>query len=69
MPHVFDRFYRAGNVGELIVGTGMGLAGVRFAIEAHGGTVHVESTEGVGSAFIVELPLSCPGPAQVGTQQ
>lgn len=64
LPYVFDRFYRAGNVGELIVGTGMGLAGVRYAVEAHGGRVNVESAEGVGSSFIIELPLSCPSPAQ-----
>jgi signal transduction histidine kinase len=69
LPHVFDRFYRAGNVGEVIVGTGMGLAGVRHAIEAHGGQVGVESAEGVGSAFILELPLSCPGSAQADLQQ
>jgi signal transduction histidine kinase len=60
LPHVFDRFYRAGNAGDLIVGTGMGLAGVRFAVEAHGGRVTVDSTEGVGSSFLVELPLACP---------
>jgi signal transduction histidine kinase len=64
LPHVFDRFYRAENVGELIVGTGMGLAGVRYAVEAHGGLVSVESAEGVGSAFILELPLFCPVSAQ-----
>jgi len=69
VPHVFDRFYRAGNAGGLIVGTGMGLAGVRFAVEAHGGQVTVESTEGAGSSFYVELPLACPDSTQAVTHQ
>ena len=64
-PHVFDRFYRAGNAGGLIVGTGMGLAGVRFAVEAHGGRVTVESTEGAGSSFYVGLPPARPDSTQV----
>jgi signal transduction histidine kinase len=68
VSHVFDRFYRAGNVGDQIVGTGVGLAGVRNAVEAHGGTVEVESREGKGSTFTVRLPIgnlpgSC-GPAE-----
>jgi signal transduction histidine kinase len=65
LPHIFDRFYRAANVGDRIVGTGMGLAGVRHAVEAHAGRVTAESQEGVGSTFIVELPLDCRGPAQL----
>jgi signal transduction histidine kinase len=67
LPHIFDRFYRAANVGDRIVGTGMGLAGVRHAVEAHGGRVTVDSQEGVGSTFIVELPLDCKEPAQIAT--
>jgi signal transduction histidine kinase len=68
LPHIFDRFYRAANVGDRIVGTGMGLAGVRHAVEAHGGRVAVDSHEGVGSTFIVELPLDCTEHAQVAPE-
>ncbi|MFL5760100.1 MAG: sensor histidine kinase [Thermomicrobiales bacterium] len=64
LPHIFDRFYRAANVGDRIVGTGLGLAGVHHAVEAHGGRVAVESNEGVGSTFVVELPLDCEDAAQ-----
>ena len=38
-------------------GTGLGLAIVREVFEAHGGRVNVESEEGAGSTFTVELPL------------
>src|SRR5262249_39733755 len=42
-------------------GLGLGLSIVRHLVEAHGGTVHAESAgEGLGSAFIVRLPV---GPA------
>jgi signal transduction histidine kinase len=68
LPHIFDRFYRAANVGDRIFGTGMGLAGVRHAVEAHGGQVAVDSLEGVGSTFIVELPLDCKEPAQIAPE-
>jgi len=56
LTHVFEPFYRAGNVAA-IPGAGIGLAGVRQIVEAHGGTIAVESEEGVGSTFTVRLPL------------
>jgi signal transduction histidine kinase len=68
LPHIFDRFYRAANVGDNIIGTGMGLAGVRHAVEAHGGRVAVDSDEGVGSTFNVELPLDCKEPAHIAPE-
>jgi len=57
LPHIFDRFYRGSNVPGKIVGTGIGLSGVRQIVEQHGGSVHVESAEGEGSTFTVVLPL------------
>jgi signal transduction histidine kinase len=56
-PHVFDPFRRGQNVGQ-IAGTGLGLAGVKAIVEEHGGTVEVESEEGIGSTFTVWLPLA-----------
>jgi signal transduction histidine kinase len=58
LPHVFDRFYRASNVIGRIAGTGIGLAGAMQLVEAHGGTIRVESAPGEGSTFFVRLPLS-----------
>jgi signal transduction histidine kinase len=60
LPRVFERFYRASNVDGLIDGSGLGLAGVRYIVEAHGGSIEVESRQGSGSAFTVRLPLALP---------
>jgi two-component system CheB/CheR fusion protein len=58
LPNVFERYRRGRNVVGKIAGAGIGLAGVRQIVEQHGGTVAVESTEGLGSTFIVRLPLA-----------
>lgn len=56
IDRVFDRFYRGAKVARRIPGTGLGLSGVKLIVEAHGGTVTVESVEGDGSTFTVRLP-------------
>ena len=63
LPHVFERFRRGANVGQ-VTGTGIGLAGARQIVELHGGTIAVTSQEGRGSTFTVRLPLA--GPADGG---
>ena len=60
LPHIFERFRRGENAVRHFGGTGLGLASVRAIVEAHGGTVTVESQEGVGSTFTVRLPLNSP---------
>jgi signal transduction histidine kinase len=57
LPHIFERFYRGGNVMGRISGTGIGLAGSRRIVDQHGGSIDVESQEGKGSTFTIRLPL------------
>jgi PAS domain S-box-containing protein len=58
--HLFEEFHRASNVIGRIAGTGIGLAAARHIVEQHGGTIGVETCEGVGSTFTVRLPLLPP---------
>jgi signal transduction histidine kinase len=54
---IFRKFVRGGRATELgIKGTGLGLALVRHIVTAHGGSVHLDSEEGRGSTFTIELP-------------
>lgn len=56
LPRLFSRFFRASNVTG-IAGTGIGLSLCRALLEAQGGTIDVQSTEGEGSLFTVRLPV------------
>ncbi len=57
LPHMFEQYYRASNVSASIPGNGIGLAGVRHVAQSHGGTVALESTEGVGTTVRLRLPF------------
>jgi signal transduction histidine kinase len=55
---VFERFYRGGDeLTRTVKGSGLGLTLVKQIVEAHHGTVHVESELGHGSTFSIRLPL------------
>jgi two-component system, OmpR family, sensor histidine kinase BaeS len=58
LPHVFDRFYRADASRQQDGSSGLGLAIVKSIVEAHGGTITVESAVGQGSTFTISLPAS-----------
>ena len=57
LPRIFDKFYRVKTVEtRQIVGTGLGLSIVKSVVDAHLGSISVESEEGGGTIFSVLLP-------------
>jgi len=57
MDKVFDRFYRGGNeLTRTVKGSGLGLTLVKQIVEAHKGSIQVESESGKGSVFTMRLP-------------
>ncbi|HEX6965258.1 MAG TPA: ATP-binding protein [Gemmatimonadaceae bacterium] len=59
LPHLFDRFWHARRSAKER-GTGLGLAISKGIVEAHGGTIGVESEVGVGSTFSFRVPAAPP---------
>lgn len=59
LPRIFNKFFRADNALLFQTsGTGLGLYVVKNVVDAHGGTVALESTEGKGTTVIISLPIS-----------
>jgi signal transduction histidine kinase len=57
LPHVFEGFYRGKSGQEAATGHGIGLAVARQIVEAHSGSLSVESELGKGTTFFISLPL------------
>jgi two-component system OmpR family sensor kinase/two-component system sensor histidine kinase BaeS len=53
LPHVFDRFYRAGDS----TGSGLGLPIARSLVEVHGGAIGVLAPDGGGTIIRIDLPI------------
>jgi signal transduction histidine kinase len=56
LGRIFEPYYRAPDAAGAARGTGIGLAVVKALVEAHDGSVHVESTPSLGTRVRVELP-------------
>ncbi|MBI4746880.1 MAG: response regulator [Acidobacteria bacterium] len=56
LPYLFNPYYQARQRTRHL-GTGLGLAIVQRILAAHGGKVSVQSTEGLGTAFTISLPV------------
>jgi len=55
--YVFDKFYRSESVKDkAIPGIGLGLSYVKLLVEAHGGSISLDSMEGEGTTFTIVIP-------------
>lgn len=69
LAHIFDMFYQADNQERAdSKGAGLGLAIAKSIVTAHGGTIAVESTLGVGTVFSITLP-GAHGPRRAATSR
>lgn len=57
LPKIFDPFFTTKEIGK---GTGMGLSISYKIIAEHGGTISVDTEEGIGTVFSIELPVNLP---------
>ncbi|MCA9439112.1 MAG: HAMP domain-containing histidine kinase, partial [Candidatus Omnitrophica bacterium] len=61
LTRIFEPFFTTKDVGQ---GTGLGLSIAYSIIEKHHGSIHVESTVGVGTSFVISIPVQHEGSEQ-----
>ena len=70
LPHIFEEFSREHTTTEnKVAGTGLGLPIVKSMIEMMGGSIQVESTQGVGTKFTVDISFDTASEADVYRNQ
>jgi two-component system phosphate regulon sensor histidine kinase PhoR len=58
LRYIFEKFYRGRESRQRVIrGLGLGLYYVKQIVEAHGGTIHVQSVPGKGTQFIIQIPI------------
>jgi signal transduction histidine kinase len=62
IPLLFQNFRRAKSAHE---GWGLGLTSVKGVVDAHQGKIRVESAEGKGTSFILEIPFRMSDPLKI----
>ncbi len=66
IPEIFSEFYQVDSTStRKEEGTGLGLAIVKRLVQLHGGSVSVESEEGIGSTFTIFLPFKMPSKTKI----
>jgi signal transduction histidine kinase len=58
-PEIRDRLFTKGAISGKPGGTGLGTRIVKDVVDAHGGTITVDSEQGKGTTFTMELPIHC----------
>lgn len=62
LPRIWERFYRVDTARSDSAHSGLGLSMAKWIVQAHGGTLRAESTQGNGSTFLFTLPAAAdPG--------